>query len=196
MYICTLKFRTMNERQTRDDFKLRLSGVEVGTYCFSIVCDDEFFELAQFEDLTGGHLDLQVEMEKSEKTVSLVFHFKGYVTAPCDRCLLPVRLPMDFDEHLLVKLVPEVHDGENGMDDEVWVVEDTTYEIDLFHFVYESIVLALPMQIIHEDDEDGRSTCDPVILRKLEELSCAHAPKGENEIDPRWEALRDIDIDK
>ena len=110
-------------------------------------------------------------------------------------CLLPVNLPMDFDEHLIVKLVPEVQDGENEMDDEIWVLEDTTFELDLFHFVYESIMLALPMQIIHEDDENGNSTCDPVILKKLEELSCKHAPKDENDIDPRWEALRNINLD-
>ena len=60
----------------------------------------------------------------------------------------------------------------------------------LFHFVYESIMLALPIQVLHPDDENGNSTCNPEILKIMNE----HSPdaKKEDEIDPRWEALKKL----
>lgn len=182
----------MNEKQIRDQFKLRLSGVEDGTYCFSVNCDKEFFELAEISEVRDGNLNLQIEMSKTEKLVDVKCHFEGNVIAPCDRCLLPVTLPMDFDERLIVKLVPSVEAGENDDDDDIWVLEENTYELDIYQFVYESIFLALPMSIVHEDDEDGNSTCDPKVLSKLKELS---ASENEKETDPRWDALKNLKFD-
>lgn len=183
----------MNEKQLKDQFKLRLSGVEDGNYCFSVVCDKEFFELAALSDLQDGKLDLQIEMAKTEKFVDLKFHFSGEVVAQCDRCLLPVNIPMNFDDRLLVKLVPVVEEGENEDDDDIWVMEENTYELDVFHFVYESIMLALPHRLVHEDDENGNPTCDPQVMETLQRLS--HTA-DENETDPRWDALKNLKLDK
>lgn len=90
----------MEEKLIREQFKLRLSGVEDGTYSYSVDCDKSFFELAELSDILDGHLNLQIEMMKTEKLVNLKFHFEGSVAATCDRCLLPVTLPMDFDDQL------------------------------------------------------------------------------------------------
>lgn len=184
----------MESKQISNQFKLRLSGVTEGTYSFSIVCDNAFFELAEISELQGGQLFLQIEMEKSEKMVDLHFHFDGNVMAPCDRCLLPVNLHLNFDNRLLVKLVPIVEDGENEDDDDIWVVDENLYELDVFHYVYECIVLALPHRIIHEDDENGHSTCDPEVLRKLEEIN-SHRKPNDDDVDPRWDALKNLKLD-
>lgn len=187
-----LKKTAMDEKQIRDQFKIRLSGVESGTYCFSAVCDKAFFELAELSDLQGGCLDLQVEMTKTEKLVDLNCHFSGEVVAQCDRCLLPVTIPMNFSNRLLVKLVPMVEEGENDDDDDIWVLEENTYELDIFHFVYESIMLALPIRIVHEDDEEGNPTCDPKVMEKLNDM---HRTAEKKETDPRWDVLKNIKLD-
>lgn len=180
----------MKQKEKRDEFKIRLSGVEIGKYSYSMVCNKEFFEMSELEDLQDGLVNLQVEMDKSEKMLDLKFHFQGEVTAACDRCLDPVTLPMDFKEHLIVNLVPEVEeDFEN--DDNIWMIDENTYELDLFHFVYESIYLALPHRIVHLDDENGNSTCNPEVLKRLEALS----QKQSQEIDERWAALKNLKLD-
>lgn len=172
----------------KEEFSLRIAGVELGKHSFSIDCDNRFFELAEIPDLQEGLLKLQIEMEILEKMITLDFHFNGYVMLPCDRCLDLVKVDLDFDEHLLVKLVPLLDEIQE--DDDMWLVNENEYELDLFHYVYEAITLALPIRVVHEDDENGNSTCNPEILKKLEELSNAE-PK-ETEIDPRWEALKNI----
>ncbi len=45
---------------------------------------------------------------------------------------------------------------------------------------------------MHEDDENGNSTCDPQVLAKLEELS---QKEEEKESDPRWDALKNLKLD-
>ena len=184
----------MEERQLRSQFKIRISGVELGKHCFSVDCDKEFFDLAGIEQLMDGHLVLRIEMEKSEKMVDFHFHFEGDVVAECDRCLAPVTLPMNFDERLLVKLVSENYHSEEEQEDDIWMMDENTYEIDLFHFVYESIVLALPIRIVHEDDADGKPTCDPEVMRRLDEMNTENT-ENEQETDPRWDALKNIKLD-
>ncbi len=183
----------MNEKEIRDQFKLRLAGIEDGTYTCSISCDKSFFDIANISNVSDGNLDLQITMTKTEKLVDLVCHFEGIVTAPCDRCLLPVQLPIHTEERLIVKLVPWVEENENEEDD-IWILDENTYELDIFQFVYESIFLALPIQVLHENDENGLSTCDPTVLKKLEELSPKIEPT-EKEIDPRWDALKNLKLD-
>ena len=58
----------MDIKDLKEQFKLRLSGVEDGTYCYSIECNKEFFELAEISDVRDGDLHLRVEMEKTEKS--------------------------------------------------------------------------------------------------------------------------------
>ena len=176
----------VNSKEKREEFKLRISGIENGKHLFSIDCDKTFFELAEIPDLQEGDVKLQIGMDVSDKIITLDFHFKGFVILPCDRCLDPVKVDLDFDEHLVVKLMPWIEEAEE--DNDIWVVNENTYELDLFHFVYESISLALPIQILHPDDENGNPTCNPEILKKLEELT----PHETDGIDPRWEALKDI----
>lgn len=184
----------MKKVTKRDEFKLRLAGVADGTHSFSIICDKEFFEMAEIFQLQNGQLNLQIEMLKTEKMLDINFHFEGDVEASCDRCLDPVTLNLNFDERLVVNLVSHIEeDFEN--DEDVWMIDENAYELDVFHFVYESIVLVLPHVIMHPVDKDGNYTCNQEILHKLEELSGA-TQVDEESIDPRWEALKNIKFDE
>ena len=178
----------VKSRDKKEEFKLRISGVERGKHLFSIDCDNTFFEVAEIPDLQDGDVKLQILMDVSDKIITLDFHFKGSVTLPCDRCMEPVNIDLDFTDNLVVKLMPWIEESEE--EDNLWIVNENTYELDLFHFVYESISLALPTRILHPDDENGNSTCNPEIMKKLEELTPHEADK--DEIDPRWEALKNI----
>jgi len=66
------------------------------------------------------------------------------------------------------------------------VIPETDYQFDLSTYIYEFIHLGLPARLLHPDDENGNSTCDPEMLRLLEKL----APAGT--VDPRWEALKKL----
>jgi uncharacterized metal-binding protein YceD (DUF177 family) len=61
-------------------------------------------------------------------------------------------------------------------------------ELDLQQHLYEFIMLALPIKRVHPNDEEGNSTCDPVMLKKLDELIVDEEPGT----DPRWDELKKL----
>lgn|SRR5574344_1693494 len=183
----------VKSNQKQEEFRLRIAGMELGKYSYTIDCDESFFEIAGISDVQGGLLKLQIEMEILEKMVLVDLHFKGNLLLPCDRCLDPVDVPLDFTENLVVKLLPNIEEKQE--EDNLWIINEKDYDIDLFHFAYESILLAFPIQVIHPDDENGNSTCNPLMLEKIDELSRG-ANHSTDDIDPRWNALKKIKKDK
>jgi uncharacterized metal-binding protein YceD (DUF177 family) len=175
----------------RDDFVLRLSGIEIGNYKYSMICDKAFFELTGLTEIEEGNIKVEIKMEKSAKMLSLQFHFKGEVTVVCDRCLDFLTLPLDFSDFLVVNFV-SVIDETFENDDNIWQLHEKAHELDLTHFLYEAIELALPTQLIHSDDENGEPTCNPEMLKKLAELAPKTDMHNNTEIDPRWEALKNL----
>ncbi|HPE39453.1 MAG TPA: DUF177 domain-containing protein, partial [Bacteroidales bacterium] len=87
--------------------------------------------------------------------------------------------------------IPE--DFEN--DDEIWMINEKEYDLDVYQYIYESIVLSLPTQILHPDDEEGNSTCNPDFLDTLAQYSVEESHDSDQIADPRWEALKNIKLD-
>lgn len=176
----------------RSEFKLRLAGVALGKHTFSIVCDKSFFEINEISELLDGSILLQIILDKSENMLNIEFIFKGNVVVECARCLDPVTLDLDYIDHLLVNLLPDFPDQTHTEDDQVWMINENAFELDLFQFVYESIILALPLRVIHPDDEEGNSTCNPDFLEKLNQYSVEEKQISNDDIDPRWESLKNL----
>lgn len=164
---------------------MRLSGVGLGKHKFSIFCDKEFFELSEITEIMEGSLSLNIEMEKKETMLQLSFHFYGEIFLPCSRCLDPVSLPLDFTESLIVKFSST--EKMNTEDEAIWIIPESEYELDVFHFVYESILLAFPLKVVHPETDEGIINCNPEIIKQLEKLSIKESGN-----DPRWETLKNI----
>jgi uncharacterized metal-binding protein YceD (DUF177 family) len=50
----------------------------------------------------------------------------------------------------------------------------------------------VPIRKVHPDDENGESTCDPEIIKRI-----TTEEKEESEgVDPRWEALKNLGLRK
>jgi uncharacterized metal-binding protein YceD (DUF177 family) len=49
-------------------------------------------------------------------------------------------------------------------------------------------MLALPLKRVHTIDKHGKNTCDPVMIKKLEEFIIVE----EKENDPRWDELKKL----
>lgn len=183
------KKKKVELEEKQKEYELRIAGLDLGNHRFSMLCDKTFFELSELEPIQDGEVNVLIEMEKSEKMMDLKFHFTGKMTAPCDRCLDPVHLKVDFHEHLIINMVPTMEETSIDSDDNVWTINENDAEINLFHFIYESLMLSIPQQIVHPE-KDGKPSCNPEMLRILEDLS-----NKKPEMDPRWEALKNIKLD-
>jgi uncharacterized protein len=91
----------------------------------------------------------------------------------CDRCLEAFYMPLSSANRLFVRQGKEWEES----DPDMITMPLDEHEIDLSQFFYEYIHLALPLKRIHPDDGDGNSTCNPDMIRKLND----HLVHGEAE---------------
>ncbi len=168
-------------------YAVRISGLGEGLHDFSFELDDAFFALFEQAEISHGRLNATVVLEKKAGAMALHFSLKGEVEVCCDRCLGSFMAPVENEQRIFVRSGEDV--GE--LDDEVMVIHPDDHEIDVTQLLYEFTVLALPVQRIHPEDENGLPGCDPEMLRRLEAHSARHE-KEEIETDPRWDALKGI----
>lgn len=161
------------------DTKIRFSSLKPGKYTYSFTLNDEFFEEWKNDEIRGGEVKIEAKMERLEHILMLDFILEGEVTTMCDRCLGDLRVPIEGEEHLCVRF----SDTETTDDEDVVVLPESAFEIDLAQWLYEYVAVRIPMQHIHPDGE-----CDPEVTKYITDEE-EESKKDDGEIDPRWEAL-------
>ncbi|MDR1594695.1 MAG: DUF177 domain-containing protein [Prevotellaceae bacterium] len=154
--------------EVRNYIRLPLRSLEKGKHTFDFSVDTGFFSEFQNPEIIEGAVEISLDVEKFSYFMNVVLTFSGTLTVTCDRCLEDIDIPVE-DEYLLsVRFgdAPEEPETESPNEDVIYVnAEDE--EIDLAVYVYESICLALPIQRVHGDDDNGNSLCNPVMLKYI-----------------------------
>lgn len=163
---------------------IQFSGLADGTHQFEFSVDGLFFREFDYTEISDCKILVQIEMKKQPDMLEMKFTFSGFVVCECDRCLEEYQQPVSGKEQLIVKF-GENADEEN---DEIIVLPPHEHQVDLSKYIYESIVLLLPQRRVHPEDENGKSDCNPEIIKKLNELS------NQKNIDPRWEDLKKLTL--
>ncbi len=177
---CFLILRTFSANvDIMESYKIPFRGLKTGTHHFDLEAGTEFFEINKSAQIITGKVSVEVELEKQERMLVFRFILTGQVTVLCDRCNEPVGIPVQGEKRLIVKF----GDSYEEQSDEVQVIPETITRIDVSTFIYEYIHLLMPARRVHPDDEQGHSTCDPLVLKKLDELT--QVPSA----DPRWDVL-------
>ena len=162
-----------------------VKGLEPGEYHYDFVVEDTFFEHYAFQDIHHGKVALSLIIEKESRLMLLLFHFDGNLQLVCDRCLDEYSQPLSGNFRLIVKYGEKKED----VSDELVTIPYEDSYLDIGQYVYEFILLMIPMKRIHRDDEDGNTTCNVEMLNKLETFE-------ETGMDPRWNALKELKIKK
>jgi len=165
-------------------YSIPLAGLKEARYTYDFKIGDDFFEAFEGSEIQRGELDAVVVLQKSSTHIEFDIVINGRAEVICDRCLDSFYLPLSSVNRLVVK--PEREWAE--VDPDMITMPLDEHEIDLSHFFYEYIHLALPLKRIHPDDSEGRTTCNPEMIRKLED----HLLSGEEDSDPRWDELKKL----
>ena len=166
---------------SQETYTIDLKGLTEDVTVRDFDLDDEFFRALDGSQLEHGALHVSVSIRKMTGFFDLQFHIVGSVTISCDRCLDDMDQLIETDNHLMVKLGDTYSE-----DDDTVTVDENEGMLDLSWFIYEFIMLAIPIKHVHAPGK-----CNSAMTQKLEELSGA-VRSGEEEaeaIDPRWEAL-------
>lgn len=171
----------------RDRYLIPFQGLKEGEHIFDFEIEDSFFENLEYSELAKGNLKATVHLLKGSRHLELDISIDGFVYVSCDRCLDDYPEKVMYEGRLLVKYGDESY-IEN---DEIWIVANDEHELDLTHYLYESINLSLPYRKVHPEDNHGRSTCNQEMIEKLNE-HIVEEEKYEEINDPRWDKLKDL----
>ncbi len=143
-------------------------GLKEGVHAYEWSVGDEFWKARPEGGIIGGEAEVAATLEKGATGVMrLEVRIEGNVTVPCDRCLEDCSLPVDYTGRLAVK----VSDREQPLEEDVlWLMPGDSL-IDLEQYIYESVVLSLPMHRVHPEDVHGQPLCNPAMLERFKIVS-------------------------
>ena len=174
------------------EFIIPFVGLKIGKHHFEYKVEQTFFEYFEYEDFNDVKINVSLELEKKTTLLELHFKFSGWVNVNCDLTNEPYNQTIENEFDLVVNFGDEYND-ENI---DILIIPHGTYEISIQQYIYELIILAVPIKRLHPGVEDG--TLDSEILEKLEELSpkLKENKDKEEDIDPRWNTLKKLLTDK
>jgi len=168
----------------RNDFVIPFSGLNIGNHQFVFKIDDKFFDNFEYSEIKKGNVNVVLELEKQEQMLILDFDIEGTLHVMCDRCLDSYDQPIAGQERLIVKFGEQPEEES----DEIVIIPVGQYQFDVSQYIYEYINLLLPYRLVHPEDENGKSLCDPEVIKKLEELSVKKST------DSKWDILKNIKL--
>lgn len=167
-------------------YRIVYQGLSVGLHEFDFEIDNVFFESLEYSDIKKGKLKTKVLLHKKTTFLELDFQIDGFVELTCDRCLDEYNQSIHYEGKLFVKFSEKEHE----LAENVICLLPSENELDLSHYIYESISLSIPLKRVHPEDENGDVTCNPEMLEKLNYYK-AEEPADEK-IDSRWEELKKL----
>jgi uncharacterized protein len=170
------------------EFSLPVHGLKIGVHQFKYTLNDGFFQ--HFEASPVSECDLQVvlELDKRSNMLVLTFELTGWMKAICDRCSADIQMPMENEQVLFVKYSEDA--GEEEEDDVIFMGIDA-HELNVARYIYEFVVLSLPISNTYDCENEEVPPCNYDILDYLKK----QAAENEDDTPPDssiWDALKDL----
>jgi len=174
------------------EFNIQFVGLKLGEHRFEYSINKQFFDEFEFDEFNGASLKINLVLNKKTTLLELHYEVSGTINVNCDITNEPYNQDINTDFDLVVKFGDEY----NNENEDILIIPHGEYEINIAQYIYELIVLSVPTKLIHPGVIDG--TLNSEILEKLEELSPRDLDDNNKneEIDPRWNTLKKLLIDK
>ncbi len=182
------------------EFDISFIGLKEGIHQFEYIIDKKFFDFFNYDEFYDSNVKVALSFLKNATIFELDFVFSGWVEVACDVTTELFHQPTETNIHLIVKFGDEFND-EN---EELLIIPFSESKINVAQYIYEAIVLAVPLKRIHPGVIDGSLHSE--VLEKLKEFELKvededqeEEEQNENknrEIDPRWNKLKNILIEK
>lgn len=175
------------------EFLIPFAGLKLGKHHFEYQISNAFFEIFDYHEFINSNIKVNIVLEKKSNMLELAFKHKGTVNVPCDMTNEEFDLPIKGN----MKLIVRFGDAYNNDNEELLILPHGEFQIDISQYIYEMIVLSVPLRRIHPGIKDGSLNTEA--LTKLKELTIKELKKEtkkEENIDPRWDKLKQLLTDK
>lgn len=172
------------------EFIIPFSGLKQGKHEFRFNIHNAFFESFEYNEFNGADIVIDVTLNKMSTMMELEMKAQGTVNVNCDLTNEPYDQKINADLELVIKFGDEYND-EN---DEILIIPHAEFQVNIAQYIYEMLVLSVPLKKVHPGVLDG--TLKSEALKMLEELQPKETKTREEDIDPRWDALKKLLTDK
>ncbi len=183
-----------------EPYNIKLKDLKNPTEVFEYDIADDFFKKIDSpeHEVEKGRVKAKVTVVKKEKIFEMNFEIDGTVLVPCNRCLDDMEIPVNYKEKLKVKFGQSFSE-----ENETVIVPESEGAINIAWFLYEFIVLSIPIKHVHAPGE-----CNKTMVSKLKRHIAHHKDAEDDEpeiefedddfvdedipVDPRWDALQNF----
>lgn len=173
-------------------YDINIIGLEPKRYEFDYSSDDAFFQALEQELIKKGNVQTHLVLDKSETMLRLDFAITGVVERTCDRSLDLYDEQVDTRQTLYLKFA----DRNEELTDEIELIERNTATVNVARYIFDYIVLSMPMKGLHprfrDEDEDDDLSEGKLIYSSDSVEEADESEEEKTAVDPRWEALRKL----
>ena len=160
-------------------------GLSNESHRFSFFIDDAFFAMFEVSEITRAGVQIELDLDKSDRMLVLNFNMSGFIGVTCSRCLDEFDLEVEAEQEFFVKFGTEYKEE----DDNVLILPEGASQLDVSDLIFDYVHLMIPYRVVHPENEAGETACDPEVIEQLIKLS-----QKEANYSP-WEKLKDIKLD-
>jgi uncharacterized metal-binding protein YceD (DUF177 family) len=180
-------------------YNIVLKDLNTETRTFEFDLDEVYFKKIDSPEVQKGNIKANVSVQQKLGTFELQFLLEGTVIIPCDRCLDDMEQTIHYKEKLQVKFGDKFSE-----EDEIVIIPESDGAINIAWFLYEFIVLNIPIKHVHPAGE-----CNKTMATKLRKHITRQKDDNDDETsvdldddddfstdeiqtDPRWDGLQNI----
>ena len=184
-----------------EQYNVVLKDLNNETLVYEYTLDEEYFKKIDSPEVQKGHINATVKAKKKNTAFELDFFLEGTILIPCDRCLDTMEQVISYKEKLQVKFGNKFSE-----EDEIVIVPESEGAINVAWFLYEFIVLNIPLKHVHAPGK-----CNKAMSSKLKKHTARSTEDGDEEYeddsveediaidddvpvatDPRWDGLKGL----
>jgi uncharacterized metal-binding protein YceD (DUF177 family) len=176
-------------KQPLNEFLIPFIGLKLGKHQFEYQIDNNFFDKFEFDEYENSNINVIAVLDKKSVFMELELKHNGTVNVACDT----TGEYFDLEINSKIRVVIQFGEEFNNDNEELLIIPHGEHQIDISQYIYEMIVLSVPLRRVHPGIKDGSLQSES--LNKLKELEVKTITEEEN-IDPRWDKLKQLLTDK
>ena len=172
-----------------NEFLIPFIGLKLGKHPFEYQINNTFFDAFDYSDFENSNIKVNAVLEKKANFMELSLKHKGTIFVPCDTTGEMFDMPIKGKINIVVQFGDEF----NNDNEELLILPHGEYQMDISQFIYEMIVLSIPLRRVHPGIKNG--TLESLVLNKLNELKVKKVKEKKDiaEVtDPRWDKLKQL----
>lgn len=180
-------------------YYISLKDLKTDTQVLEFTLDDSYFKKIDSPEVKKGNVKAVITVKKKLDVFELAFVLEGVIQVPCNRCLDDMDQPIQYKDKIQVKFGDRFSEENDTV-----VVPLSDGGINIAWFLYEFIVLNIPIKHVHAPGE-----CNKTMMSNLKKHITRQKSDDDDEVeeidleeddvtieetptDPRWDGLQNI----